>query len=134
MQIIRDLDFQLNNTAVCIGKFDGIHRGHRLLLEEAEKSGLTIVMFTFAAERGVLYGEQEKIALAARLGVDVFLVIPFDRHFQEQTAEQFVKNILLVRCGAKKLLSGTISDLVISAAETSACCKRWERNMGLRQS
>lgn len=106
MQIIRDLDFQLNNTAVCIGKFDGIHRGHRLLLQEAEKSGLTIVMFTFAAQRGALYGEEEKIQLAARLGVDVFLVIPFDRRFQEQTAEQFVKKILLARCGAKKIIVG----------------------------
>lgn len=106
MQIIRDLDFQLNNTAVCIGKFDGIHRGHRLLLEEAKKSGLTIVMFTFATDGGVLYGEQEKIQLAARLGVNVFLAIPFDRRFQEQTAEQFVKKILLARCDAKKIIVG----------------------------
>lgn len=106
MQIIRDLDFQLNNTAVCIGKFDGIHRGHRLLLEEAKKSGRTIVMFTFATERGVLYGEQEKIQLAAKLCVDVFLVIPFNRQFKEQTAEQFVKKILLARCDAKKIIVG----------------------------
>lgn len=106
MQIIRDLDFQLNNTAVCIGKFDGIHRGHRLLLEEAKKSGRTIVMFTFATERGVLYGEQEKIQLAAKLGVDVFLVIPFNRQFKEQPPEEFVKNILLARCDAKKIIVG----------------------------
>ncbi len=106
MQIIRDLDFQLNNTAVCIGKFDGIHRGHRLLLEEAKKSGRTIVMFTFATERGVLYGEQEKIQLAAKLGVDVFLVIPFNRQFKEQPPEEFVKKILLARCDAKKIIVG----------------------------
>lgn len=106
MQIIRDLDFQLNNTAVCIGKFDGIHRGHRLLLEEAKKSGRTIVMFTFATERGVLYGEQEKIQLAAKLGVDVFLVIPFNRQFKEQPAEEFVKKVLLARCDAKKIIVG----------------------------
>lgn len=106
MQIIRDLDFQLNNTAVCIGKFDGIHRGHRLLLEEAKKSGRTIVMFTFATERGVLYGEQEKIQLAAKLGVDVFLVIPFNRQFKEQPAEEFVKKVLLAHCDAKKIIVG----------------------------
>ena len=34
MKIIRNLEFQGKQTAVCIGKFDGIHRGHRLLIEQ----------------------------------------------------------------------------------------------------
>ena len=51
MKIIRSTDFQLNNdTAVAIGKFDGIHRGHRELLDRiiAKKAeGLEASVFTF---------------------------------------------------------------------------------------
>ena len=39
MKIIRNLEFQGKQTAVCIGKFDGIHKGHRLLIEQAKKEG-----------------------------------------------------------------------------------------------
>lgn len=107
MEIIRDWDFQLNDTAVCIGKFDGIHKGHRLLLAEAFRGGLTKVMFTFAMSRGdVLYGEQEKIQLAERLGVEVFIAIPFDAHFMQQSAEDFVRKVLVERCGVKKVVVG----------------------------
>lgn len=107
MEIIRSLDFRLNNSAVCIGKFDGIHKGHRLLLAEAKKGGLTTVMFTFGMKgQGVLYSEQEKIQLAQRLGFDVFVTIPLDEHFMHQSAEDFVQDILLQRCDAKKVVVG----------------------------
>lgn len=107
MEIIRNLNFRLNNSAVCIGKFDGIHRGHRLLLEEAEKGGLTTVMFTFAMDqREMLYSEQEKIQLAERLGFDIFIVVPLDEHFMQQSAEDFVRDILLQRCDAGKVVVG----------------------------
>lgn len=106
MEIVRDLNFQLNNTAVCIGKFDGIHRGHRLLLAEAKKDRLTTVMLTFAMGGNVLYEEQEKVQLAEKLGVDVFVVIPFDQRFKEQPAEEFVKKVLVARCNAKRIVIG----------------------------
>lgn len=107
MEIIQNLDFQLNNTAVCIGKFDGIHRGHRLLFEEAKKSGYTTVMFTFVMNRNdVIYSEKEKVQLANRLGVDVFIALPFDHDLKNQTAKSFVKELLQKRCGAKKVIVG----------------------------
>ena len=43
MKIIRNLEFQGKQTAVCIGKFDGIHKGHRLLIEQAKKENKPIV-------------------------------------------------------------------------------------------
>lgn len=107
MKIIGSMDFVLKNTAVCIGKFDGIHKGHRLLLEEAGKAGLTTVMFTFLMDRtNVIYAEMEKIQLAERLGVDVFVEIPFDDHFMRQSAEEFVTEVLVERCGARKVIVG----------------------------
>ena len=107
MEIIRSLDFRLNNSAVCIGKFDGIHKGHRLLLAEAEKGGFTTVMFTFVMDqRESLYSEREKMQLADRLGFDIFIAIPMDERFMQQSAEDFVQDILLQRCGAKKVVVG----------------------------
>jgi len=51
MKIINSTEFQLNkDSAVTIGKFDGIHRGHRELLDrilEKKKLGLQAVVFTF---------------------------------------------------------------------------------------
>ena len=49
--ITKDLDFQLNsNTAITLGKFDGLHRGHMKLINrvlEVGRSGLETVIFAF---------------------------------------------------------------------------------------
>lgn len=107
MKVIRNLAFQLNHTAVCIGKFDGIHRGHRLLLEEAKREGTTLVMFTFAAMGGkALYCPAEKRVLAERLGVDILIEVPLDGIFMQQSPEEFVSRILRDKCGADKVVVG----------------------------
>ena len=38
MEIINGLDFQLQNSSVSLGKFDGVHRGHRFLLQEIQEN------------------------------------------------------------------------------------------------
>ena len=50
MEYIKDPDFRLENTAVALGKFEGLHRGHQLLFDEIKKQkeyGLKSVVFTF---------------------------------------------------------------------------------------
>lgn len=107
MDIITDLNFQLNNTAVCIGKFDGLHRGHRLLFSEAERSGLRTVMITFLfSESCGIYGQEEKIYLAEELGIDVMILIPVTDEFMHMSAEEFIREILVKRCDAKKVIVG----------------------------
>lgn len=108
MQIIDNLDFQLHETAVCIGKFDGIHKGHRLLVEEVKKGNLIPVMFTFAMSGGKnIYSQKEKHHLAEELGIEVVVEIPFDERFMHQSPQQFVTEVLVKRCGAKKVVVGT---------------------------
>lgn len=108
MKVITDLNFQLNNSAVCIGKFDGIHRGHRLLLQEAKQSGLTLVMFTFQFPNAqVLYSDEEKRHLAERLGVDILVAIPVTKDFLQIDAATFTKEILVEKCDAKKVVVGS---------------------------
>lgn len=107
MNVIQNLAFQFHHTAVCIGKFDGIHRGHRLLLEEAKREGLTLVMFTFAPSDGrALYDPAEKRALAEKLGVDVLIEVPLDGAFMQQSPDEFAARILREKCGADKVVVG----------------------------
>ena len=56
MEIIKGLDFKIKNSAVSLGKFDGFHRGHRLLLDRIlEHPELHATVFTFD---GILKGKQ----------------------------------------------------------------------------
>lgn len=107
MKVIQNLEFQWEHTAVCIGKFDGIHRGHRLLISHAAKQREKTVMFTFSMGEGkVLYAPGEKRCLAKKLGVDYLVEIPFDDSFRKQTPEDFAVHILKDRCGADKVIVG----------------------------
>lgn len=108
MKVITDLDFKLNNTAVCIGKFDGLHKGHRTLIEAAKRTGFTTVLFTFLIpESRTLYSYEEKKFLAEKLGIDVLIVISVTAEFMHMQPEVFVKDILMRRCGAKKICVGS---------------------------
>ncbi len=108
MKIITDLDFELNNTAVCIGKFDGLHRGHRLLFSEAQCSGKKTVMITFVFPGSCgIYGQEEKIFLAGELGIDVVVLITVSDEFMHMSAEEFVRDILVKRCGAAMVVVGS---------------------------
>ena len=63
MEIINGLDFQLQNSSVSLGKFDGVHRGHRFLLQEIQKNKSYIpTVFTFAMNTEIpkLYTQEEK--------------------------------------------------------------------------
>lgn len=107
MEIITDLNFKWNDTAVCIGKFDGIHRGHRLLLKEAARSGLKTVMITFLfPDNKGIYSREEKEYLAEKLAVDYMVMIPVTGDFMKMTAESFVCDVLYKRCGARKVVVG----------------------------
>jgi len=91
-------------TALTIGVFDGIHLGHRRLVErlkeEAEQGGLLAGVLTFDRHpQQVLYPEstlpyltskEEKMSLLRQLGVELVVVLPFTRQTAQLTARQFV--------------------------------------------
>lgn len=108
MKIIRNLEFQGKQTAVCIGKFDGIHKGHRLLIEQAKKENKPIVMISFSVDEAkVLYTPYEKEKLAEYLGIDCLLEIPLTKEFCGQTPEEFAKKILCDTCDAASVIVGS---------------------------
>lgn len=108
-------ELQLHNTAVALGKFDGFHRGHQLLLEQVrnwQEQGLTGVIFTFA-EAGKSLGVQkridsrnEKLRKAEAAGIDILLEYPFTKEFSAMEPEAFVAEILIKQLGVKAVAVG----------------------------
>lgn len=105
-------EFQIEEqTAVSLGKFDGLHLGHQLLVErilEKKREGLKSLIFTFDfGDRPVLLLPQEREELLRRRGVDYLLECPFVEEISHMEAEDFVKEILVRRLHARYLAVGT---------------------------
>ena len=109
MDIYRNLD-QAGGTrcVLCIGNFDGVHRGHRKLLAAArgiaDASGTPVGVMTFEPHPRRLFRPDdppfcitpppvERRLLEAQ-GVDVLFSLRFDWDFASQSAEQFIANVL----------------------------------------
>ena len=121
MEIIANtLDFEIEGrTAIAIGKFDGIHVGHRKLLTEitdAKKDGLLACVFTFDPPASVFFGggcqgelttREEKRQIFEQLGVDVLVEFPLNRETAATSPEQFVLEYLHERLHAGLVVAGT---------------------------
>lgn len=111
-------DFKLHNSVVSLGKFDGLHRGHQLLLNnilEQKNLGFTSVMFTFMYHPGnlfsdkeisLIYTEEEKRHLLEDSGLDVLVSYPFTEETASMEAETFIKEVLINKLDAKKIVVG----------------------------
>ena len=120
MRIIADTtDFKiLQPTAVAIGKFDGLHRGHRELLRqllEAKKSGLVATIFTFDPPPEVLFGKrpareittkEEKRIIFEKMGVDILIEYPLNKQSASIEPEDFVKEVLVDKMHMSYLVAG----------------------------
>ena len=116
MEYIKDtLEFEIEeNTVITLGKFDGLHRGHELLMsvmfEKAKEFKLKTVAFTFSIPpRKEVSGEmarvittnQEKSMIFERTGLDYLVECPFVPQVQKMEPEEFIKWIaesLHVKC------------------------------------
>lgn len=105
---------------VTIGVFDGVHRGHQLIIgravERARELGVPSVVLTFdphpievvrpGSHPPMLSGQRYKADLVEQLGVDVFLVLPFTTAFMRLTAAEFVHNVLVEKLHASAVVVG----------------------------
>jgi riboflavin kinase/FMN adenylyltransferase len=94
-------------TAVALGKFDGIHRGHMELINQVlrlQDKGLTGVLFTFDMKKnrvfdvnGIknIYTQEEKKQVVADTGTQIMVEYPFDDEFADMSAESFIKDVLV---------------------------------------
>ena len=120
MEIIKDINqIQWNKTSVTLGKFDGVHLGHRMLLDQvlaAEQEGCTSTVFTFDRfpsqvlrhqQMSSILLEEEKQQLLAGLGIQRYVLFPFHEQTASMEPEQFVEEILVNTMKVKQLYVGT---------------------------
>lgn len=123
MKVIRSLEelpAGLGATAVTIGKFDGLHCGHRrvigLLREAAAERGLAPVAVTFDRHPAALFAPdkapcpivslEQKLALLAGQGLAGVLVLPFTRETASIEAIDFIERILVEGLGMRLIVVG----------------------------
>lgn len=119
MQIIRNVkNIKLDNTAIAIGKFDGIHKGHRLIMNELAASktqNLCAVVFTFSKSpdslvktdsRKYLLTKEEKYRFYEKMGIDIVIEYPVSKRLLCMERESFLKDVLINQLGMKKIICG----------------------------
>lgn len=107
-------------TIVTLGTFDGVHIGHRKIIERlihsaAETQSKSLILTFFPHPRMVLQDNSEikllntmdeKAALLAKAGLDILIIHPFDKEFSMLSAEDFVKTILVDKLNIEKIIIG----------------------------
>jgi riboflavin kinase / FMN adenylyltransferase len=115
-----DLPAAARGAVVVIGNFDGVHRGHQLLLADARRQADalagSLAVLTFEPHpRSVFQPDQPPFRLTSlrakahalqEAGVDNLFVLHFDRAFSLKSAEAFVQDILVTDLGARHVVVG----------------------------
>jgi riboflavin kinase/FMN adenylyltransferase len=117
---LKDVEQDLN-TVVTVGTFDGVHHGHRALIDtviqRSEEQIARSVIVTFdphprdiinPGSDGIklLTTLEERCQILADLGIDAMVVIPFTRDFSLLTSEEFIRDIIYKKIGVKEFVIG----------------------------
>jgi len=111
-------EFQ-KKTAVAIGNFDGVHLGHKKILEtlveEAQKNDLISVVLTFSPHPKKIVGKEpiemiqsldQRLASLSRFQIQATLIVHFDRHLASHTAQEFIQKVVLEPLKAAIIIVG----------------------------
>jgi riboflavin kinase/FMN adenylyltransferase len=111
----------LKNAVVTIGTFDGVHQGHREIIAGIKElarqtGGETVILTFFPHPRMIIHPEdqdlklittiEERAALLEQLGVDHLIITPFSRDFSNQTADAYIRDVLVNKIGTRKIIIG----------------------------
>jgi len=107
---LRDVEKRTDGRSVAVGTFDGVHLGHRKVIEDSNS------VLTFDPHPVSVVAPQHtpklltplarKAELIEELGVQELIVIPFDAAFATKTADEFVQDVLVGALGATSVAIG----------------------------
>lgn len=122
MKVYRGLEQYktVKNAVVTTGTFDGVHLGHKTIINQLKKiatriNGETVVLTFHPHPRMVLQKDSnikllgtinERIKLLEEIGVDHLIILPFTKEFSRISSVEFVRDILVNKIGTKKLVIG----------------------------
>ncbi|HNX66822.1 MAG TPA: bifunctional riboflavin kinase/FAD synthetase [Bacteroidales bacterium] len=114
-------ELNLKDPVITMGIFDGVHRGHCLLIErvvnEARRCGSEAVVVTFDPHPRIVLDDNpeklrfltdidERIYLLGKMDIDHLVIIPFTRELSNLTACEFIENILCKKLKVSHLVAG----------------------------
>ncbi|WP_299533158.1 bifunctional riboflavin kinase/FAD synthetase [uncultured Streptomyces sp.] len=117
---LEDIPEDWGRSVVTIGSYDGVHRGHQLIIgravERARELGVPSVVVTFdphpsevvrpGTHPPLLAPHHRRAELMAGLGVDAVLVLPFTTEFSKLSPADFIVKVLVDRLHAKTVIEG----------------------------
>ncbi|MCX3061797.1 bifunctional riboflavin kinase/FAD synthetase [Streptomyces beihaiensis] len=117
---LEDIPQDWGRSVVTIGSYDGVHRGHQLIIgravERARELGLPTVVVTFdphpsevvrpGSHPPLLAPHHRRAELMAELGVDAVLVLPFTTEFSKLSPADFVVKVLVDKLHARVVVEG----------------------------
>jgi riboflavin kinase/FMN adenylyltransferase len=117
---LEDVPRGWGRSVVTIGSYDGVHRGHQLIIgravERARELGLKSVVVTFdphpsevvrpGSHPPLLAAHHRRAELMEALGVDALLILPFTAEFSQLTAGEFIETVLVDALHAKLVVEG----------------------------
>lgn len=121
MDIITDIEIKFKGTtAVALGRFDGVHLGHKALIDKVISKGeeleVTPTVFTFNSMSsntlkksrfvGSLINDNQKRDILDEMGIELLYMVDFNQEIKQMSPESFVKNILIENLNAKIVVVG----------------------------
>lgn len=122
MRIFNDLSEvqKAENTVLTLGTFDGLHLGHKKIIEKLKKKAVSLncrnFVITFSPHPRNVIGDnnrikllttdEEKIKLFEEFGVENLLIVNFTKEFSQLSSETFFKNFILEKIGLEEIIVG----------------------------
>ncbi|MGW6272393.1 bifunctional riboflavin kinase/FAD synthetase [Streptomyces sp. NPDC055060] len=117
---LEDIPQDWGRSVVTIGSYDGVHRGHQLIIgravERARELGIPAVVVTFdphpsevvrpGSHPPLLAPHHRRAELMAELGVDALLILPFTTEFSKLSPADFVVKVLVDKLHARLVVEG----------------------------